>query len=185
MTTKNPELLAIRGYGSTIVEAAFRMADLPLDRVEIDASNRGRLTAANPLAQVPTLFLPGGEVLTESAAIVLYLNDLRPDAGLLPPAGDPDRARSLRWLVFLVAALYPTFALGTPREALWRQLEGEARGPWFLGERRSAIDPYLAVMTRWDPAPWFAEHAPKLAAIARRAAEDPEIGPVLRANFDG
>lgn len=182
-TDNNHELLAIRGYGSAMVEAAFGVAGIPLDRVEIDPTNRDRLVAANPLAQVPTLFLPDGTVLTESAAILLYVDDLRPAAGLVPPAGDPDRPRFLRWLVFLVAALYPTFALGTPRDGLWRQLEAAAGAPWFLGERRSAVDLYLAVMTRWDPAPWFAEHTPRIAAIARRASEEPGIREVIARNF--
>jgi GST-like protein len=183
MSEKNHELLAIRGYGSAIVEAAFGVAGVPFDRVEVDASSRERLIAANPLGQVPTLLLPDGTVLTESAAIVLYLNDLRPAAGLVPPVGDADRPRFLRWLVFLVAALYPTFTTGAPRDGLWRQLEEAAGTPWFLGERRSAVDLYLAVMTRWDPAPWFVEHTPKLAAIARRATEEPGIREALASNF--
>ena len=53
---------------------------------------------------------------------------------------------------------------------LWRQVEGAAGSPWFLGERFSALDIYLAVMTRWRPKRgWFESETPRLFAIARRA----------------
>ena len=63
-------------------------------------------------------------------------------------------------------------------------MESEAKGPWFLGDRRSAIDLYLAAMTRWRPGVlWFAKNAPKLTAIAKRASELPEVAPIITRNF--
>ena len=85
-------LLACRGCGSAIVEAAFALAGVPLEREEVDYSpgspTRARLLAANPLGQVPVLLLPDGRVLTESLAILHYLDDLEPGARLVPPPGD-------------------------------------------------------------------------------------------------
>jgi len=58
------------------------------------------------------------------------------------------------------------------------------RGPWFLGERRSALDLYVSVMTRWQPRrAWFAEETPRLAAIAAAIDRDPKLAPVWAANF--
>jgi GST-like protein len=78
------------GWGSTIAEAAFAWTGIPFERVlvEVDTPSRSRdrLRAANPLGQVPTIVLPAGQVLTQSAAIILYLGDLVPDAGLVPAA---------------------------------------------------------------------------------------------------
>jgi GST-like protein len=155
----------------------------------------------NPLAQVPTVIAPDGGVLTESAAIVQIIDELAPAAGLLPPAGDPLRRDALRWLTFVIAAIYPTFTYGDDpakwgcgeelaratnahREALWRYLEaGVVRGPWFLGDRFSALDVYVAVMTRWRPRrAWFAEHAPKLHAIAVAVDRDPRLARVWADN---
>ena len=155
----------------------------------------------NPLAQVPTVVAPDGLVLTESAAIIQILDELVPSAELLPYAGDPQRRAALRYLAFFVAAIYPTFTYGDEpekwscdarlrastdahREALWRHLEGVAQQPWFLGARRSALDLYISVMSRWRPRrPWFAEHAPKLHAIALAIDGDPRLAGVWAASF--
>lgn len=200
-------LFATRGCGSAIVEAVFALAELPYERDEVDYEHEGpgrdRLRAANPLGQVPTLVLPDGSIMTESAAIALHVDDLVPAAGLLPPATDPLRREALRWLVFLVSAIYPTFTYGDDtakwvgdagealrastnahRENLWRQAEAAARGPWFLGARFSVIDVYIAVMTHWRPrGAWFAAHAPKLSAIAAAVAAEPRLASVWAVNF--
>lgn len=59
-------------------------------------------------------------------------------------------------------------------------MEAAAGAPWFLGERFSALDLYLVMLTRWRPRrAWFDAHAPRLAAIADRAAALPAVAPVL------
>jgi len=206
---KNPLLLGCKGCGNAIVEAAFALAGVPLDTEEVDYSpespTRERLLAVNPLAQVPALVLPDGRVLTESLAILHYLDDLEPGASLIPPPGDATRTAFYRWSVFLVAAVYPTYTYGDDpkkwvaneegarqlrestdrhRQALWLQLEAAAGTPWFLGERRSCLDLYLAVMTRWRPGLlWFAKSTPKVVAIAKRAAALDAVAPVMQRNF--
>ena len=206
---KNPLLLGCKGCGNAIVEAAFALAGVPLDTEEVDYSpespTRERLLAVNPLAQVPALVLPDGRVLTESLAILHYLDDLEPGATLIPPPGDATRAAFYRWSVFLVAAVYPTYTYGDDpkkwvaneegakqlrestdrhRQSLWLQIEAGAGAPWFLGERRSCLDLYLAVMTRWRPGLlWFAKNTPKVVAIAKRAAALDAVAPVMQRNF--
>jgi GST-like protein len=67
---------------------------------------------------------------------------------------------------------------------MWRVLEGEAASPWFLGERFSALDLYVAVMTNWRPGrKWFDANTPRLAAIAARTAATPKVAAVLQRNF--
>lgn len=207
--TGRHRLLGCKGCGSAIAEAAFALAGLELEREEVDYSagspTRERLLAVNPLGQVPALILPDGTVLTESLAIVHYANDLAPGAGLVPAPGDPHRLAFYRWAVFVVAAIYPTFTYGDEpakwvadangakqlrastdrqREALWRQVEAHAGAPWFLGARMSALDLYLAVMTRWRPGrPWFEANTPKLWAIARKASATARVADVMAFNF--
>lgn len=202
-------LYGARGWGSTLAEGALAWVSERFEFVAVEGFDRPgpareRLLAVNPLARVPTLVAPDGAVLTESAAIVLHLAELHPEAGLAPPPGDPDRPRFLDRLIWLVSALYPTFtyrdyperwAPSAPdelvervdafRETLWLQFETAAgAGPFVLGERPSALDLYVAIMSHWRPRrAWLADNCPKLHAIALRADALPQLAPVMRRNF--
>ena len=207
---EKPLLLGCKGCGNAIVEAAFAVAGIPIDTEEVDYSDasptRPRLLKFNPLGQVPTLVLPNGGVMTESLAMLHYIDDVAPKAGLIPPKGDPLRPTFYRWAVFLIAAVYPTYTYGDDpkkwvpdegaskllrestdnhRKTMWGWIEAEAKAPWFLGERFSAIDLYIAAMTRWRPGVlWFAKNTPKCVAIAKRAAALDAVAPVITKNFD-
>ena len=143
--------------------------------------------------------------MTESAAMILHLHDVAPQAGLAPLPDQPERARFLNLLIRLVAAIYPTFTYGdnppqwttegapadllrervhTRRAELWQELERQAGAPHMLGERFSALDLYVAVMTRWRPGPaWFESVCPALTAVAREAGRNPAVARALRRNF--
>jgi GST-like protein len=189
-------------WGSAIVEAQLVWYGLPFEFEEVgdllrDPAARQALEKVNPLAQIPTLVLPDGRVMSESAAISLVLADLTGTDSLVPRSGAAERVAFLRWLVFLVANIYPTFtyadipgrfvevesarfpfvaSVEAYRQRLWRQLEREAGQPWFLGDRFSALDIYLDVMTRWGPKrPWFEAETPKVFAIAQRTDELPQL----------
>lgn len=200
-------VLGCKGCGSAIVEAALVLANIDYEREEANYENidgHDKIVAAgNPLAQVPTVTLPDGTVMTESAALILYIDGLVPDLGLVPAVRDPLRRDLLRWLMFLVAAIYPTFTYGDEpkkwvgdagdklrastdehRESLWRLVEGAVRGPWFLGERPSALDLYVSVMTRWRPRrEWFKENCPRLHTIAVAVDGDERLQQVWKTNF--
>ena len=198
------------GWGSTIVEAQLELYGLKYRYEAVEdlfrtPGARERLEKVNPLAQVPTLVMPDGIIMSESAAITLLLADITGSDTLVPSAGAPERAKFLRWLVFLVANIYPTFtyaddparfvsvnaardpfraATDAYAQRLWRQVEREAGTPWFLGDRFSALDIYIGVMTRWRPKRgWFEIETPRLFAIARRADALPELADVWKRNF--
>ena len=197
-------------WGSAIVEAQLAWYGLPFAFEPVgdlfkEPDARTRLEKVNPLAQVPTLVMPDGSVMSESAAITLLLADLTGKDTLVPGPGAPERAKFLRWLVFLVANIYPTFtyaddparfvAVNTARDPfraatdgyaqkLWRQVSGAAGAPWFLGERFSALDIYTGVMSRWRPKRgWFELETPRLFAIARRVDQRPELAEVWKRNW--
>ena len=202
-------LYGVPGWGSVLTEAMLVQCGVPftfetVQGFDAEGSVRQRLLALNPLGQIPTLVLPDGTVMTESAAIALLLAERHPDAGLAPPPDAPERAAFLRLLVWLVANVYPTFtygdyperwvtespeALGASmvehRKTLWLWLESQVGGgPWVLGERFSALDIYLGAMVHWRPRrDWFAEHCPKLSGVAERAHALPRLAPVWRRNF--
>ncbi len=204
------KLYGRHGWGSAIVEAQLAWLELPYDFEAVPdlfKSDEGRrnLAATNPIAQVPTLILPDGRTMTESAAITLHLADAAGSDDLVPRAAEAMRPEFLRWLVFLVANIYPTFtyaddparfvadaaaakdfraAVDAYAQRLWRIVEAEARAPWFLGGRFSALDIYVATMTHWRPRrDWFAANTPKLMAIAERGDAEPRLKPVWARNF--
>ncbi len=175
-----------------IVEAAFGIAKIAVETIDLDWDDVGwqsrTLADLNPLGQVPTLVLPNDGVMTESAAMILHLADIAPDCGLVPAPTHPQRTAFLRWLVFLASAVYPTFTYGDDpkrwlagdevagkllrestdrhREKLFRYVEAEIEGPWFLGATFSALDLYLWPMTYWRPKrSWFEANCPKLHRI--------------------
>jgi GST-like protein len=200
------------GWGSAIVELQLAHYGMPFALVDHEsmftsAEARAELAPLNPITQLPTMVLADGTVMTESAAITLLLADMARADTLVPPPGDPTRAAFLRWLVFIVANIYPTFTYADEpsrfvkhqaaqdgfraevdayAQRLWRILEQTAGGRWFLGERFSALDLYIGVMTQWRPKPaWFAANTPRLAAIANAARALPALRPVWLRNFPG
>jgi GST-like protein len=198
------------GWGSALVEAQLAWYGLPFEFEPVDdlfksPDARAKLETVNPLAQVPTLVTPDGSVMSESAAITLLLADTTAKDSLVPGPQAKERAKFLRWLVFLVANIYPTFtyaddparfvsvnaardpfraATDAYAQRLWKQVDGQAGGPWFLGERFSALDIYIGVMTRWRPKRgWFEIETPHLFGIARRADRVPELTEVWKRNW--
>jgi len=102
-------LFGFRNSGSAAVECALEMTGAPYRIVEAasweDGPELDELASVNPLRQIPTLRLPGGEVLTESAAILMHLGLAFPRSGLL--SDEPiDRDLALRGLVYIVANCY-------------------------------------------------------------------------------
>jgi GST-like protein len=203
-------LYARDGWGSVLIEAQLDWYGLEYQREEVgdllgSVEARAALARINPVAQVPTLQLPGGEVLTESAAITLHLADLTHRTDFVPAPAEPTRAAFLRWLVFLATNVYPTFtyaddpsrfvaveAARAPFRAavddyarrLWRIVETAAGEPWFLGSRFSAIDIYIAVMTRWRPGrDWFKNNAGRLHAIAHALDSEARLTGAWHRNF--
>ena len=197
------KVIGTKGCGSVVAEAALILCGVDYTREEIDYEHpTPEFLKLNPLGQVPTIVMPDGSIMTETAAFVLWLDGMHPKK-LLPPVDDPQRAQALRWLVYFVAAIYPTFTYGDQptkfvgdagdrlrtssdarREQCWKQVEAAAQAPWFLGERFSILDVYLCIMTQWrPPRGWFAQHAQKLFAIAQAVDADPRLRPLWAANF--
>lgn len=198
------------GWGSVLAEAQLVWYGLPYTTEGVDdlfksAEAREKLSAVNPLAQVPTLVLPDGRIMTESAAITLHLADVAGRDDLVPGPRDATRPDFLRWLVFLVANIYPTYtyaddptrfvrdaaaakdfkaSVDAYRLKLWGQVESVAQAPWFLGKRFSALDIYMAAMTHWTPGrAWYIANCPRATAAATATEALPALADVWKRNF--
>ena len=191
------------GSGATPIHAALTLIGAQVDTVDVAAwegeAERERVSGVNPMRQVPALVLPSGEVMTESAAILIWLGDRYPEAGLCPAPDSPLRARYLRWMVYLPAAIYSLFWVrddpsrlvpdpaGQPamldRSAeriahCWHLMDTQIDepAPYLLGEKLSMLDLYVTVMSRWTPRrARFYREAPRMAPVVKRVDADPRL----------
>ena len=152
----------------------------------------------NPHGRIPAL-VDGDLVLYETAAICLHLVDRHPAARLAPELGTPERAHFYKWLVYLTNTIqsemtvyyYPErWASGEAGAAeVRRHAERHltamfdtveqslgAEGPYLLGNRYSAADPYLLMLAGWSSD--FARPArslPKLGRLLETVAARPAV----------
>lgn len=147
------------------------------------------LRRIHPAGKIPVLVLPDGTVVAESAAILIHLTNLHPEAGLAPAGGTSAHARFLEWMVFLSANVYeaalryyyserysedgPAAAGAVKARALADYANHLERvhaelSPYVLGEQLSAADPYLHMLADWYPEEVrpLASRVPKLARHA-------------------
>jgi GST-like protein len=199
------------GSGATPVHAALTLIGAQVETIDVATwesdAERERVSKVNPMRQVPALVLPSGEVMTESAAILLWLGDRYPEAGLCPAPGDPLRARYLRWMVYLPAAIYSLFWVRdeptrlTPEPAAqavmlertaeriaqcWQLMDAQIDepAPYLLGEKISMLDLYVTVLSRWTPQRRrFYRVAPRMARVVRRVDADPRLAEFWAARF--
>jgi glutathione S-transferase len=104
------------GSCSLCAHIAARELALLFTLVKFDFRTRksedGRDYAAiNPKGKVPALELDDGNILTELPAILQYLADRRPDAGLLPRVGTLPRYRVGEWVGYLNSEVHKLFGL--------------------------------------------------------------------------
>ena len=155
----------------------------------------------NPNGLIPVL-VDGDLVLYETAAICLHLVDTHPAAGLAPALGTAERAQFYKWMVWftntlqtaLIAYFYPERWVDDGNAAGAAQVKAHAQaraaaclaqidaqlashaGPWLMGERYSALDPYAFMLCRWTrgfsplPAREYAHIGAYLQRMLARAA---------------
>jgi GST-like protein len=196
--------------GSVAVEAALTLIGLPYDLIErapLHAVGENEAVfAVNPLRQVPAMVLPGGEVMTESAAMLIWLADRYPEARLAPEPLHRRRAGFLRWMAFVASAIYalawirddPSRLVPDPalhdavrklaaerRAVCWRAMEAQINpGRYILGDELSVLDLYVAVISRWGPhRKRFYEVAPRMGGIVRRVDADARLATLWAERF--
>ena len=114
--------------------------------------------ALNPMGKLPTIE-HRGTVVTETAAIIAYLADTFPQAGLAPAPGEPARGAYYRWLFFGAGCFEPALldkmmkrpeverksavGWGSYDDVLATLKKALTTGPYLLGEKFTAADLYI------------------------------------------
>lgn len=180
----------------------LRETDTKFDLEEVDLGTKTTKTGAdftkvNPKGYVPALVLDDGSVLTEGPAIVQYLADRAPNAGLLPEAGTMERYRVQEWLNFISSELHKAlgslFSADLPdvyRTAIKERLAGRfdylemhlASNPFLMGAQFTVADPYCYTVLSWtDGLGISLDNRPILKAYMARVAERPKVQEALKA----
>jgi len=204
-------LYGTQGSGSAAIEIALAACRQPFEQVTASSwqpeSAQRELTRLNPMRQIPTLVLPDGSVLTESAAILIHLGLAHPRSGLLPTAAVP-RAQAIRGLVFIAANCYAAISISdyperwttaTTRPALDKLRQGTRRqlhrhwevfadtfaaAPYMTGKTPGALDFLAAVVSRWaGTRAHLAKARPRFAATLRRIEAHALVKPVFAAHW--
>ncbi|WP_243373002.1 glutathione transferase GstA [Microvirga solisilvae] len=146
-----------------------REAGLSVDLVKVDLSkhlteNGENFRAINPKGYVPAVTLKDGSLLTEAAAIIQYVADQKPDAGLAPANGTTERYRLIEWLTFISSEIHKGFGpLWNPanpdavknaaKERLATRFayldETLGKQPFLMGETFTIADAYLFTVVNW------------------------------------
>ena len=194
--------------GSAAAQAIAACAGLPLTLRQVNFGHgehrNPEYLVINPVGKVPVLGLPDGSILTESAAILLYLCELTPEKTLFPAIGDPTRP-ALRWLFLMASDLYATMvlnyhyddfeadAVGVPasiraktRDDLADQfavLEKHALADktWINVARMGALDIYATMILSWRPSTIdLGRDHPPLARLEAAVWANPSVSTAFR-----
>ena len=165
------------------------------------------LKRVNPLGQLPTLVTPGGEVLTESVAVLWTLLERHPSEWV-PPLSTRDRAQCLRWMQFAASTAYSSVGVAdyptrwttatddAARKAVeeaavarmrlsWDVIAAQYQGmQFFIGRRPYVCDIYLANLSKW----WkMRDHLrsrhPTFCDLMERVDAMPEVAPVWQRHW--
>jgi len=174
--------------------------DIDLEKID----NKTKRTASgadyltiNPKGYVPAIELDDGQVLTEGPAIVQYLADQKPGAGLVPPAGTMERYRMQEMLGYINSELHktysPLFNDATPQETRNERLahlkkryalldQHLANQPYLFGDRLTVADAYLFEVTTWaNFVKLDLSGFPNVLAFQKRVAARPAVKAAMKA----
>jgi glutathione S-transferase len=179
-----------------------REAGIALDLVKVDLGAKkiavdGDYLALNPKGYVPALQLEDGSILTEGPAIVQYLGDRKPESGLVPANGTPERYRMQEMLGYINSEIHkaysPLFNQETPAATVedrkahlkkrYKLLDDRLAGRQYLfGDKFSAADAYLFTVTNWAGYVKLdlSEYA-NLTAFQKRVSARPAVQEAMRA----
>lgn len=203
------KLYNVKAWGSLAVHCLLEEMEVPYTNIWMtgDQVRAPEFRSISPLGLIPALGLADGRSLFESAAIVTFLVTAHPDKGMSPAVGSEDFGEFLSWLHFLSTNLYMTNNLAFPGSVYaadpvhdafiaarafekaatyWKLLEDRLSGdgPWLMGDRYSAIDIYLFMLTIWGR-PSEADllaHYPAIAAHAAAVRARPKLKAALEAH---
>jgi glutathione S-transferase len=183
-------------------------ADFELALVDLGRSEQrtDAYRSINPKGRVPALETDRG-ILTETPAILAYIAQTFPAAGLMPLEDPWSFASVQSFNAYLCATVHvahahirrgerwaddPAAIAEMKRKApevvaaCFRMMEEEMfAGPWVLGDEYSVADPYLFTITQWLPVHGLeASSYPKISRHMERMLERPAVQAAIEAEMN-
>ena len=178
-------------------------ADYELSEMKRSETRTPEFLTKNPAGKVPVLELDDGTCVTQVNAVLQFIAESWPEAGLGDDGSPKSRHAMQRWLSHFNGDVHTSF---TPyfmthrfadsdgaRAEVRAQAAGEvafqlkiidrhlAGRDWMMGAGRSILDPYLFVFTLWAGfMPDRLNEFPNLKAFSKRMKEDPGVGNALK-----
>ena len=185
---------------------ALEQAGAEYEAVRVDFSaneeNSEEYLRMNPKGRVPTLVTDRG-ILTETPAILQFICQTYPDAGLAPldelfefarmnafnsylcstvHVAHAHRLRGNRWADDPLAIKAMQNKVPQSVGDAFALIESELHGPWVLGKRYSISDIYLFTLARWLEADGVnPEQLPRVADHRKRMFQDPLVAKIVAA----
>lgn len=179
-------------------EVGMRFEMEQVDLASHKTKSGADFTQVNPKGYVPALRLDDGQVLTEGVAIVQFIADLHPEAGLVPTPATLARARLQEHLNFIASefhkAFAPFFAADASEAAqtaaaatighrldYFENIFADGR-PYLLGDTFSVADAYLFVISTWTkPTGIGLDKWPHVADFVKRVARREKVREAMHA----
>ncbi|GAA4027758.1 glutathione S-transferase family protein [Actimicrobium antarcticum] len=169
-------------------------ADYTLQVLNMNAGEQrgAAYLAINPMGKVPAVQY-GDAIVTEQAAIYLFLADLYPEAGLAPGLTDALRGPYLRWMVFYASCFEPAVVDRAQKNApapqgmspygdfdtmLGTMTAQLARGPYMLGDHFTAVDVLWGTALTWITGYELVPATPVIKAYIDRINARPSVARV-------
>lgn len=200
-------LLYAPGACSLAPHIVLEWIGAPYEAVRVELGSE-ELRALNPSGVVPVLREDDGWALTQASAVLDYLAQKHPKAGLAGGESLRERAETHRWKAFFTSDMHTSFwpifsphryttedsdaakkaVVAAGHKLVCRQmglLDAHMEGrDWVLGDgrgKRSIIDAYAFPMIRWGirMLPGGLADFPHVQALHDRLAADPAVQRVL------
>lgn len=199
-----------QGSASLVAHLALEEAGVPYELKLIDMDKGEHKTPdylkLNPNGKVPALQLDGDGVMFETNAIAMYLGDRHPESGLAPAIADPARPLYNQWMFHFTNTIQPLYLLYYYPERhttdpdhveeikakameqigeAWDRVERSlaAKGPYMIGERFSAADLPVVMLSHWQQAqPEMLTRRPGLGRLVELVSARPAVKRVLVQN---
>ena len=192
--------------GSAAIEAALTIAGVRFHSVKAATWEPGaglkKLKRVNPLGQIPTLVLDDGTVMSESAAILIWLGLQHPKSGLLPAKP----AEAIRGLVFIAANCYAAIGIidyperycadcdeatakrikagSMARLHRYWEMFADQFGSLLKPAKPGALDLLAATVSHWSGGRAHVKaHRPRLHAALERIEAHPRVASIFRRHW--